>query len=145
MTRGIKNDLVDFARYTKKDQETGCWIWTSYKYPNGYSKFCTNGVYMSGHKASYMFMYGDIPKGKEINHKCLRKDCVNPDHLEAVSHSENKLYSSRKRIHCRNGHELTPENVYIRNRGDRDCRMCRRISLNKYRVKKAIKEGLISV
>ena len=34
---------------------------------------------------------GPIPVGAELDHLCGMRDCVNPDHLELVTHRENVL------------------------------------------------------
>jgi hypothetical protein len=37
----------------------------------------------------YEHTYGPIPADLEIDHLCKVKACVNPDHLEAVTHAVN--------------------------------------------------------
>lgn len=41
------------------------------------------------HRIIYIMNYEEIPKGKEIHHTCRNGICVNPQHLEAVTHSTN--------------------------------------------------------
>lgn len=41
------------------------------------------------HRLVYIMNYGQIPIGKEIHHTCNNGKCVNPQHLEAVTHSTN--------------------------------------------------------
>ena len=41
------------------------------------------------HRISYEMAWGEIPFGLEIDHLCCVKLCVNPAHLEAVTHEEN--------------------------------------------------------
>ena len=73
--------------------------------------------------------------------------CVNPDHLEYVTVSENVLrgdvpvavpayYAKRKK--CKNGHKYTPENTFIRRRGNSTQRVCRACARDRYhRAKRA--------
>src|ERR1700749_1184006 len=85
----------------KVDTQTGCWIWTGAKAGDDYSYLFLReakhldglvyNVYKYGHVASYELFIGPIPEGKEIHHKCRVHACVNPHHLEALTHRENML------------------------------------------------------
>lgn len=72
------------------------------------------------HRFSYELLVGSIPVGMEIDHLCHVRGCVNPSHLEPVTHDEN-MRRERKGF-CVNGHALTPENLYTTN--GRKCRAC---------------------
>ncbi len=39
--------------------------------------------------AYYREKYGDIPAGMDLDHLCRNESCVNPDHLELVTHAKN--------------------------------------------------------
>lgn len=41
------------------------------------------------HRLAYERAFGPIPTGMQIDHLCRVRECVNPDHLEVVSHTEN--------------------------------------------------------
>jgi len=79
----------------------GCWIWTAATSKSGYGKIYSEhaagarGSLISAHVASYLVHRGPIPDGAEIDHLCRVKLCVNPDHLEAVTHAENMARSHR--------------------------------------------------
>ncbi len=113
--------------------ENGCWEWTSTKSGNGYGQFWFNKKMHNSHKISYEFFLGDIPTGLEIDHLCRNRICCNPSHLEAVTHKENTLRGigitaiNFKKTHCKNGHEFTPENIYVSKEGFRYCVICRSI------------------
>jgi len=68
----------------------------------------------------------------EIDHLCRVRCCVNPDHLEAVTHRENILRGNTfaavnaAKTHCPKGHEYTPENTRIHTGGRRQCIACSR-------------------
>jgi hypothetical protein len=79
------------------------------------------------HRVAYEHWCAPIGSGREIDHLCRNRACVNPNHLEAVSHRENVRRGLRGALttHCAQGHEYTPENT-ARYRGHRACRACNR-------------------
>lgn len=82
---------LEVRLYAKILRQEGCWIWEGTKTKLGYGQFRLNGVLTSPHRVMYMLAYGSIPHGAEIDHLCRVRNCVNPDHLRAVSHSENQM------------------------------------------------------
>lgn len=63
-----------------------CWNWMASVNSRGY------GTSLKGklvHRISYELANGQIAQGLEIDHLCMNKRCVNPNHLEAVSHTMN--------------------------------------------------------
>ena len=69
--------------------DTGCWEWQLSRNCNGYGQTGRGGKKQGAHRYYYEQHKGQIPKGMEIDHLCRNRGCVNPDHLEAVSHSIN--------------------------------------------------------
>ena len=114
------------------NEETGCWEWTGADNGVGYGKFypTTNkGVY--AHRYSYERHRGPIPEGLELDHLCQNPACVNPEHLEAVTHQVNMSRSkAASKTHCNYGHERTPENTYVRKNGRKWCAACYRVKSN---------------
>lgn len=69
---------------------TPCWIWQrSLRKKDGYGQVAINGRRRQAHRFYYERHMGPIPEGKEIDHLCGVKACVNPDHLKAVEQPEN--------------------------------------------------------
>jgi hypothetical protein len=109
-----------------------CLIWTGYVNARGYGVFCGDAKrHERAHRISYAIAFGDIPKGKEIDHLCRNKACVCPGHLEAVTHRINVLRgrspmaNNSRATHCFRGHAFTPENTAVRSDGGRACKKCR--------------------
>ena len=67
-----------------------CWIWQgSINKKTGYGKKQLGGKTMLAHRWIYETLFGRIPEGKVINHRCSNPSCVNPYHLEVVTQAEN--------------------------------------------------------
>lgn len=66
-----------------------CWEWTGLKNVRGYGRINVAGTMQLAHRATYSALRGPIPEGLELDHLCRNPSCVNPDHLEPVTHAEN--------------------------------------------------------
>ena len=107
--------------------ESGCWLWLASCHNDGYGWFSLNGRMYLAHRIAYELYKEPIPNGLEIDHLCRVRSCVNPDHLEAITHKENIScgLNNGKRIACPKGHEYTKLNTRIY-KGSRFCRQCDR-------------------
>jgi len=134
----------------EKRPELGpCWVWGGSKMGSGYGSFYLEGHHVGAHVAAYTLMRKPVPDGAELDHLCHPGDgscsratcrhrlCVNPDHLEPVTRAENVRRGSSifgqnmRKTRCLRGHELTPENTYVKilpdGRESRQCRTCTRL------------------
>jgi hypothetical protein len=78
-----------------------CWQWTGYTDKDGYGRFKVGGRYVQAHAYSWTLANGPVPEGMELDHLCRNRWCVNPDHLEAVTHAENLRRARALRPTCR--------------------------------------------
>jgi hypothetical protein len=108
-----------------------CWEWTARRDVLGYGQLLWNQRAGRAHRVAYEYFVGPIPDGLELDHLCRNPPCVNPDHLEAVTHRENVLRgespSARhaRKTHCPQGHDYTATRTGA-TKGKRYCQTCRR-------------------
>jgi hypothetical protein len=151
MSRKRKTLKERFKSKWVLDIETGCWLWIASKDNKGYGRINSGGsegTMLLAHRVAYELYKGPIPNELELDHLCRHRECVNPEHLEAVTRSINIqrgltpiLFAKIKS--CPYGHEYTDENTYIhmrksssgRMRHHRTCKECHRRSSKLYYLK----------
>lgn len=122
------NGLDSLLARTSREGE--CVVWTGSRSSRGYGRVSVAGRIKPAHVAVYEFVNGPVPVGLELDHTCRRPACVNPKHLEPVTHRENVLRgtspAARNAVkpHCPKGHPYTPENTSLFDGGRRRCRTC---------------------
>ena len=127
------NDAMRFVSKIEAGPQfngSSCWLWTgarNQRWP--YGRFWSRNRMHQAHRVSYEAVIGVIPPGLEIDHLCRNHLCVNPLHLEAVTHRVNVMRgvsptaSHARRLICHRGHD---EWRRCRN-GQRRCAACQRI------------------
>lgn len=118
-------------RFWNKTQpeDSGCIRWIGGMSGSGYGNFWLDGRQWPAHRAAYALFVGD-PVGHDVDHTCENTWCVNPDHLQLVTHAENiYLHFKRRGIEesCQRGHRRTPNNTYVLPKGRIACRACARL------------------
>jgi hypothetical protein len=69
--------------------ETRCWVWQLALNTVGYAIRHRDGQTRVVHRLNYERDVGPVPEGLELDHLCRVRRCVNPAHLEPVTHTEN--------------------------------------------------------
>ncbi len=101
----ILDRIMASVAVTDAGHDTPCWLWTLSDSGGGrgggYPRMKLNDRTVAVHKVSFVNAHGYVPGNKQIDHKCRNRMCVNPDHLEMVSHRENqKRRDAARRIAC---------------------------------------------
>jgi hypothetical protein len=115
-----------------------CWVWTASRDGKGYGQISVDRRPRRAHRVIYELLVGPPPRGTELDHLCRVKLCVNPKHLQPVTHRTNVLRGKAPtainavKTHCPQGHEYTPENTYhYPKTGWRHCRVCLRANASR--------------
>ncbi len=102
-----------FRNKLSNPNNKGCIRWLGWKNDDGYGKFSVGKIYKFAHRIAYELFVGEIPKGKNILHKCDVRDCCNIDHLYIGTQHENNIDAhTRKRRSSKgveNGHAKLDE------------------------------------
>lgn len=115
-------------------QADGCWRWVGAIQKAGYGCLWNGERVCLAHRIAYELFVGPIPDGKEIDHLCRNRWCVNPLHMEPVTGHENNMRGfsvaarNAKRTHCPQGHELSFKKERGGTKTRRYCKTCRNAS-----------------
>lgn len=55
----------------------------------GYAQIVVGGKKHHVHRYLYRELFGEIPEGHDIRHKCDNRKCINPEHLETGTRLQN--------------------------------------------------------
>lgn len=84
-----------FAKTT--ESSTGCMIWTGAVQRHSYGAFKIGHQKIDAHVASWRIANGGkpVPIGQLVMHKCDCRMCVNPEHLQLGTTSQNMLHAHK--------------------------------------------------
>ena len=138
-------------RFTSKYKKVGeCWLWQAPLDKDGYGSFFFRGAIRRAHRVAYFGTNGEIPEGNVVNHVCRVRNCVNPQHLQCITHEENSMkdstskgYINSQKTACPQGHPYDKVVVYG-GRTQRICSICDKAARAKRKreTAKAAKESL---
>lgn len=87
---------LDFDTYQEDGPlGTKCLIWKWAKTKEGYGVLKLKGKLIYAHRFFFELLVGRIPQRMYVGHICERKSCVNPEHLEVCTMSQNLRYFHR--------------------------------------------------
>lgn len=135
---GHSNRKSDRFRIVDMGYETPCWVWQLGRNEDGYGLVADGGRSRKAHVVSYEQLVGPVPGGLELDHLCRVRACVNPTHLEPVTHDENirrQLHVNALKTHCKHGHPFDEANTILRG-GKRSCRACANRRSREYQARR---------
>lgn len=120
-------------RYVETDTgyATPCWIWQLAKDTHGYGAVWQTNRTAQAHCVAYQEKVGPVPNGAELDHLCRVRCCVNPDHLDPVSHAENCQRGKRTKLSA-------PQVAEIRASSDTQRVIARRYGISQSQVARII-------
>jgi hypothetical protein len=128
MPRGCGTPEECFWSHVDKQAPDEHWLWTGALNKDGYGQWTNSALRKMAvaHRWAWYFVRGPLSDHLHLDHLCRVRNCVNPDHLEPVTRTENLRRAGRTRFAraCKKGHDRSPENTYISPQGARACRIC---------------------
>ena len=117
--------------WAKGEKTQECWNWTGARTPDGYGKFRVGHSYVRASRFAYQGLVGSLEPDLLLRHTCRNSLCVNPAHLKPVTAREltrlgrSPAGANARKTHCKHGHPLSGDNLYVDRNGYRKCSACR--------------------
>lgn len=131
--RADHNLVMEKIKRCSTALENGCWEWQNKRTVGGYGITMWRSRSWVVTRLILAATIGSFDQDLDACHSCNYPGCVNPSHLRVDSHRENILDASRamrfpnqRKTHCKRGHPLSGDNLYISKQG-RACKECGRI------------------
>lgn len=126
--------------------ENGCLEFSGARDNRGYGQIGIAHVRYRAHRVAWEGVYGPIPDGLCVLHRCDNPPCCNVAHLFLGTKADNNADMAAKgrarngrdvQTHCRRGHELSGDNLCNESE-QRRCRTCRNAGAReRYAARKA--------
>lgn len=140
LSESLKQNTTIRSRFFKFiEVKESCHEWTGYISPQGYGSFSINDRPHLAHRVSAALNKAGFYDFHVVDHVCMNRKCVNPEHLRLVGTFENSVHNSNSRAatnyaktHCKSGHPLSGDNLIFKAKKangtvkqHRLCRICR--------------------
>lgn len=115
-----------------------CWLWLGTRV-RGYGRLRFGGRTVAAHRALYEARRGPIPDGFTLDHLCARPPCINPDHMEPCTVSDNlrRRWDREGRADvCPRGHP------YEVRHGRKRCVTCERATANERGKRRRLSDAI---
>jgi hypothetical protein len=128
-----------YERLAMPITECGCYVWLGHE-NHGYAIIVVGqGVDRKMTRVT-RWLCRPVPEDMDVDHLCHQRWCVNPDHLEVVTHAENiarhAAWVKKNRTHCEK------HGIPLRYNGNvRICRICKNEYQDQYRKDTDDKSG----
>lgn len=137
----VSNETLLLTGVVYPDGPDGCWLRTlgirpgTFGNGGGYSRLYRQGKTVYAHRLAYETWVGPIPQGKQIDHLCRHRSCINATHLEPVTPQENQSRgeTNASKTQCPRGH---PYDI-VTSQGSRWCSICHASAQRQYRKRKS--------
>ncbi len=125
--------------WEKVDKSGDCWLWTASRDTTGYGCIRVAGVLRVAHRVAFEMAFGAT--ALELDHLCRVRACVNPSHLEPVTHAENMRRGAwARKTHCPRGHAYDETNTCRHAAtGNRYCRECHNAAGRRTRLNRKVR------
>ena len=90
--------LKRFLSKCGSSRDGRCREWLAGKSRSGYGHFFMAERIEQAHRVAYVHWVGPILEGYIVHHHCRNHGCVEPTHLQAVTHSEHRDYDIAPRV-----------------------------------------------
>ena len=80
--------VMRFYRHVRPATYSNCVLWTGALDQKGYGNFRCSlmpGGTIKAHRFSWLMTGGILPPGKQLDHRCRNRRCVNPNHLRLMN------------------------------------------------------------
>jgi hypothetical protein len=93
-------DKTRFQKHYIEGLPDECWEWTGVLSDKGYGDFgLSDNNIQRAHRISFFLKNGYLTE--DVHHKCLNPACVNPFHLQGMTHVEHTSLHNKGRIHTK--------------------------------------------